>query len=267
MKRIKNYQDFTNEELNWKKALAGAAIVASLNLTSCDTQKDIENKIPQVEILVKNQIDRENSLKEDGDTIIFNGISEIKEFKYKSLETNAEIKFYFIISKVTEYEGNSMINLYWINVYEEDQKTKSGKITSQFTAEGEKELENNLLYHTTFKNVPRRYSEYLDIIERNEDFLKDMKKDYKDNPHRGLPLRDYDGTDFYGRKKTYRFGYEGNNINLFSIDENGKTLMELRVDFMLKELEFLLKNGSINKEQYDEIYNRATKLKSDLANF
>lgn len=40
MKKIKNYQEFTNEEINWKKGLATAAIGASMmgGMTSCEKE-------------------------------------------------------------------------------------------------------------------------------------------------------------------------------------------------------------------------------------
>jgi hypothetical protein len=45
MKKIKKYQEFTNEEINFKKALAGAALGASLLTTpSCD-QQPVKNNV------------------------------------------------------------------------------------------------------------------------------------------------------------------------------------------------------------------------------
>lgn len=43
MKKIKKYQEFTNEEINWKKGLATAALGASLlgGMQSCQTDDDL----------------------------------------------------------------------------------------------------------------------------------------------------------------------------------------------------------------------------------
>jgi len=43
MRRIKNYEDFTNEEINWKKGVATAALGASLlgGMQSCQTDDEL----------------------------------------------------------------------------------------------------------------------------------------------------------------------------------------------------------------------------------
>ena len=48
MRKIKTYEDFVNEELNWKKAVAGAALGASLlgGMSSCKKTDIKPTQIP-----------------------------------------------------------------------------------------------------------------------------------------------------------------------------------------------------------------------------
>ena len=50
MKKIKKYEEFTNEEINWRKGLATAALGASLmgGIQSCDSNKEEETKKEQI---------------------------------------------------------------------------------------------------------------------------------------------------------------------------------------------------------------------------
>jgi len=53
MKKIKNYQEFTNEEINWKKGVATAALGASLlgGIQSCGpTEQEIKQKEKQEQL-------------------------------------------------------------------------------------------------------------------------------------------------------------------------------------------------------------------------
>ena len=55
MKNIKNYQEFTNEEINWKKGLATAALGASLmgGVTSCGPNKEETKEETKKEQLIE----------------------------------------------------------------------------------------------------------------------------------------------------------------------------------------------------------------------
>ena len=58
MKKIKNYQDFTNEEINLKKTLAGAALGASLaignpSFATTDIKKNQTDKTVEVDSVQK----------------------------------------------------------------------------------------------------------------------------------------------------------------------------------------------------------------------
>lgn len=69
MRKIKNYEDFTNEELNLKKALAGAALGAGLaisnpsisqtNLDKVETETTQTTKaLKSVTVLDSNQVNK-----------------------------------------------------------------------------------------------------------------------------------------------------------------------------------------------------------------
>ena len=77
MKTIKTYEDFVNEEINWKKSLIGATIVTGLSLSSCDTKTELENKKPQIENLIINDINDLNKRMPEEMAIEFNEIDSI----------------------------------------------------------------------------------------------------------------------------------------------------------------------------------------------
>lgn len=104
MRNIKNYEDFISEEINWKKAITGAAIVASLNLTSCLNKKDFDSKIPQVENLVEKHL--KNSDKEFIEVITIKGpFSQKNIYNQNGKLISNPIKKFYIVSVVKNSNG------------------------------------------------------------------------------------------------------------------------------------------------------------------
>jgi uncharacterized protein with PQ loop repeat len=68
MRNIKQYKDFTNEEINWKKGLAGVTLGASLALTNPNIAKG-QNLVNKIEAITKS--------KKSSDTILRNILDEI----------------------------------------------------------------------------------------------------------------------------------------------------------------------------------------------
>ena len=133
MKTIKTYEDFVNEEINWRKALIGATIVTGLSLSSCDTKTELENKKPQIENLIINDINDRNKFYPEEMAIEFNEIDSlygpIKSEEY-FLDTDSSkvmmgtfVDIYLILSKIHIEEKR-----YWyLTTYYESNENSSSK--------------------------------------------------------------------------------------------------------------------------------------------
>ena len=89
MRKIKSYEDFTNEEINWKNLLSGALIVGSLNLSSCGSEQELEDKKPQIENLIQIELNEFNKRFPLSNQFTLHEIDSIypiveKEWKWKS---------------------------------------------------------------------------------------------------------------------------------------------------------------------------------------
>ena len=176
MKKIKNYEDFINEEINWKSIVPAIALATTLNLSSCKTKEEVENKIPEVELFIQKHIDNRTeplhtgtyysgwSYNHDKDTLIkserlnpedmwtdsdvditFDKIVEIREIEPNRLvKVNKDAKFYFIISMIRIDDGFSWRNKYLVDVYCELPDNTGGVIHDLFFADDKQELEHQL---------------------------------------------------------------------------------------------------------------------------
>lgn len=73
MNNIKGYEEFTNEEFNWKKAAAGAALVGSLSMPACKSPSYLymdANKHQPIEMETSNSLCKVLKVKERKDHMI-----------------------------------------------------------------------------------------------------------------------------------------------------------------------------------------------------
>ena len=171
MKTIKTYEDFVNEEINWRKALIGATIVTGLSLSSCDTKTELENKKPQIENLIINDINDLNKRIPEEMAIEFNEIDSLKgpiQAENYFIDTDSSkvmmgifVDVYFIICKVYIEEKR-----YWfLTTYLETNKTSASYPS----------IENQFVHDAPYEN----YSDAIDESENKIKRIKDIGIDLK----------------------------------------------------------------------------------------
>jgi hypothetical protein len=137
MKKIKKYQEFTNEEINWKKGIATATIGASLmgGMTSC-SKEDIKPNTEQI-ISTTHTMKIQSSenllghnhmgfykITRDGiesETISFNGLIDLEA------KTGDILKIWFMSVSISTAD---MSNPYQVNLYKDGVLFKT--ITHEF---------------------------------------------------------------------------------------------------------------------------------------
>jgi hypothetical protein len=162
MKKIKTYEDFVNEEINWRKALLGATIVTGLSLSSCDTKTELESKKPQIENLVINDINDRNKRMPEDMAMEFNEIDSING----PIKTNE----YYIDSDSSKVMMGTFINTYLIlsKIHREGQRY--WYLSTYYESNENSSSKENVCWGREYEN----YSEALNAIK---DYIKGYKED------------------------------------------------------------------------------------------
>lgn len=312
MKKIKSYKqfnesDFTNEELNWKTLLPTIALASSLNLSSCKTKNDFENKIPDIETLVDDHIYRENAFIKDSrerakaqGIIIPEDSPQGIEFKkiisvegpynechrsygrinFSHTFTDGSIHIdkipyntYYIIVNVEETYGGKKLNSYFVDVYQENKNGKGLFINSSVMCTSPKELK---VLIDNMKKYDRwnRYSWTSQKILGYGDYMDELNNVEGDLTY----MKDMflDGfVDSYGGL-TYVSGGQGTKGEDYqsASELNKPSDYFIVIDVNMNKLNNIkeeskndLESNNISKQEYDKIMKQVEDLSSQLQEF
>lgn len=154
-----NNCEFTNEKFDWKRIISALALVTSLNLTSCDSQKEIDSRIiPHLELLVNKQIDKLNNVYNDqGDTIVLNK-TEIRGPFTPKPSTNRTFdqdwNDYYIICNISTLNDISEKNEYLLFVYSENKESKNGTIVASKSVDAKEKVNRFIDFYKENNNWP-----------------------------------------------------------------------------------------------------------------
>ena len=251
---IQEEQKQINEGFNLKGILPTIAIVASLNLSSCKNKSDYEQKLPEIESLVKKQIEKGDKYFKSSSEQNDGHIDGIKFKKIVSIEGPIKkgknsLKTYFIVVNVTEDVDGVLKNGYFIDIYEEDNNGKGKIVGNKINLYTMKDVSNQI---ESYKNYERwdifnSYSEYMDELYRVDLSLLTMKNEYS-----GIYDELEISSDRYNQPSDY---YK-------EIDDHIENLQDLKID-----VKDDLKNNNVTQKEYDIIINGINEILPQLEEF
>ncbi len=229
-------------------------LLSVLVLTSCKTKNNFNEKLPEIETLVTDQINRadkyfkQTSKLNDGytDAIEFKKIVSIKG----PFQKDGRIpKTYYIIVNVNDITDGQKLNRFFVDIYKEE-KNGSGKLVGVIQSLTTiKEAENQIKYHQKYDRWDQysNYSEYMDRLDLGKLSLESMKNEYSGR---------YDelgiSSDRYNQPSDYYEVIDLHSGELNNIKEDSKED---------------LKSNNISQKEYDIINRQVIDLLSQLEDF
>lgn len=243
-----------NEGIKLKSLLPAIAIVASLNLSSCKSKSEFEDKIPDLETLVLNQINRadkfykESTDQNDGypDAIEFKKIVSVKG-PFTTCKSCPNT--YYIIVNVNEIINGQNQNNFYVDIYQEGKDGKGKIVGVGSSVPSIKEANHQIDYMKKYERWDRysNYSDYMNRLDYAKISLESMENEFSGR-YDELEI----SSDRYNQPSDY---YE-------EIDLHSEELNNIKEDS--KED---LKSNNINKREYDIIIKEVNSLLKKLEDF